>query len=72
MHSIFQDSFVVSSDDDEEEEDSDCTEYSNDDASDLGEITIAPTRPNKRKSDETKASKSKKRRRIIELSSDSD
>lgn len=50
---------------------SDCTEISNDQSTDLDEITIAEIRPNKRKSDDIKNG-GKKRRRIIEMSSDSD
>lgn len=66
----FQDSFVVGSD---EEVDSDCTEFSSEnELSDFDEITIAETRPNKRKLDEIKSAEVKKRRRIIEMSSDSD
>lgn len=64
---------------DEEDEDvdgedshSDCTVISNDVSTDLDEITIAPIRSNKRKSDEIRQSKVKKRLRIIEMSSDSD
>lgn len=64
-----KDSFVVGSD---EELDSDCTRLSSDESTDFDEITIAESRPNKRKSDESKCSKAKKRRRIIEMSSDSD
>lgn len=64
-----KDSFVVSTD---EEGDSDCTVCSDEEVTDLDEITIVPTRSNKRKSDETKSSKFKKRRRIIEFSSESE
>ncbi|XP_055315691.1 uncharacterized protein LOC129575739 isoform X2 [Sitodiplosis mosellana] len=70
-----EDSFVVGSDEDEEEEEgneSDCTVISNDVSTDFDEITIAPIKSNKRKSDETKQSRAKKRLRIIEMSSDSD
>lgn len=57
----------------DEEDDSDCTEYSSEnEVSEFDEITIAETRPNKRKLDEIKTSEAKKRRRIIEMSSDSD
>lgn len=72
-----QDSFVVGSDEEDEDVDgedshSDCTVISNNVSTDLDEITIAPIRSNKRKSDEIKQSKVKKRLRIIEMSSDSD
>lgn len=56
----------------DEDEDLDGTDDSEGDVTDFDEITIAPMRTNKRKSDETKSSKSKKRRRIIQASSDSD
>lgn len=57
----------------DEDVDSDCTEFlSEDELSEFDEITIAKTRPNKRKLDEIKNSEVKKRRRIIEMSSDSD
>lgn len=62
---------------DEEDEyeqatDSDCTEMCANDSTDLDDISIATTRSNKRKSDDIKQSNFKKRRRIIEMSSDSD
>lgn len=57
----------------DEEVDSDCTEYSSEnELSEFDEITIAGTRPNKRKLDDNKTGEVKKRRRIIEMSSDSD
>lgn len=57
----------------DEEVDSDCTAYSSgNESSEFDEITIAETRPNKRKLDENKTAEVKKRRRIIQLSSDSD
>lgn len=57
----------------DEEVDSDCTEYSSEnELSEFDEITIAETRPNKRKLDDNKTGEVKKRRRIIEMSSDSD
>lgn len=55
----------------DEDLESDCTEISDDQSTDLDEITIAEIRPNKRKSDDIKNGV-KKRRRIIEMSSDSD
>lgn len=64
-----QDSFVVGSDEDIE---SDYTQHSGDESTDFDEITLAEIKPNKRKSDETRAAKITKRRRIIEMSSDSD
>lgn len=71
LHISLQDSFVVGSSD--EEVDSDCTEFvSENESSDFDEITIAGNRPSKRKLDEVKYSEVKKRRRIIEMSSDSD
>lgn len=64
-----QDSFVVGSN---EEVDTDCTEYSSEnESSEFDEITIAETRPNKRKLDD-KTAEGKKRRRIIVMSSDSE
>lgn len=57
----------------DEEVDSDCTEFSSEsELSEFDEITIAETRPNKRKLNEFKSGDVKKRRRIIEMSSDSD
>lgn len=56
----------------DEEVDTDCTQYSSqDELSEFDEITIAETRSNKRKLDD-KTGEVKKRRRIIEMSSDSE
>lgn len=58
---------------DDGEVDSDCTEFvSENELSEFDEITLAEVRPSKRKLDEVKYTEVKKRRRIIEMSSDSD
>lgn len=56
----------------DEDDDQDDTDDSEGDLTDFDDIIIAPIITNKRKSNEIKSSKLKKRRRIIQASSDSD